>query len=351
MRIATLNWLPVTDHALPNSRRDSVPWWLWLNLLSLDAPFVAILWQAALAHCYHVKLLPGTQVALFLAVWLIYMVDRVLDSFAPVSTGRMSARHAFYRTNRRFFTVIAIPAVTVLLALLSAFAIPAAVMLRGASLAFLVAIYLLHFAAWKHRGIYITGNALVSAAGIAIIWWLPLPGNFQMGVTFGLLVMFAAALNPRWHGIFRVVPKELICGYLFAVGCSLNVGFHTMDASVGPLSPEVLLMALLFALNCVAIACYERKTDAAVDPNSISQTWPGIVRLYPALLVTFGVFAAFVVPRSIDPELILLTAAVTLSTGLLAALHVFARRLTPELSRVLADAALALPIVLLIFRP
>jgi len=72
--------------------------------------------------------------------------------------------------------------------------------------------------------------------------------------------------------------------------------------------------------------------------------------MYPALLVTFGVFAAFIVPRGIHPEMIFLTAAVTLSTAFLAALHVFARRLTPELSRVLADVAVALPIVLLIAR-
>lgn len=340
----------MTNQLLPKPARASVPWWLWLNVLSLDAPFVAVLWQAALAHCYRVQLLPGARITLFLAVWLIYMVDRVLDSFAPAVSGRFSARHAFYRRNRRVFSLIVIPAAAVLVALLSFLTIPAAVMLRGASLAFVVVIYLLHFAAWKHRAIYLAGNFIVCATGIALLWWLPLPRNFQFGVSAGLLGMFAVALNPRWHGAFRIVPKELICGYLFALGCSLTVSFHTMDFNAGPLSPDVMLMAVLFALNCVAIACYERETDAATDPNSISQTWPGIVRMYPALLVTFGVFAALIVPRGIHPEMMFLTAAVALSTALLAALHVFARRLTPELSRVLADVAVALPIVLLIAR-
>lgn len=327
-----------------------MPWWLWLNVLSLDAPFVAVLWQTALAHCYRVQLLPGAQVSLFLAVWVIYMVDRVLDSSAPVEGGAFTARHSFYRRNRRLFCFAVIPAATILLALLSFLAIPGAVMLRGASLSFVVAIYLLHFAARKHRALYLVGNFFIFAIGLGLLWWLPLPRVFQLGVSGGLLGMFAVALNPRWHGVFRIVPKELICGYLFAVGCSLSVSFHTMDFNAGPLSPEVMLMALLFALNCVAIACYERETDAATDPNSIAQTWPGIVRVYPALLVTFGVFAAFIVPRAIRPELIFLTGAVALSTALLAALHVFARRLTPELTRVLADVAVALPIVLLIAR-
>lgn len=341
----------MTDYALSQPSRTRSPWWLWLNLLGLDAPVVAVLWQAALGHCYQIKLLPGTQIALFLAVWLIYMVDRILDSFAPVSTERMSARHAFYRRNRKLFVLVAIPAATVFLVLLSFFAIPGAVMLRGASLGFLVVVYLLHFAAWRQRTLYIIGNVVVCAAGLLALWWLPLPRNFQIGAAGVLLAMFAVALNPRWRGVFRIVPKELICGYLFALGCSLNVGFHTMDHNAGPLSPEVLLMALLFALNCVAISCYERRTDAASDPTSISQTWPAIARLYPALLLTFGLCAPFLVPRGIHPEIVLLTAAITLSTVFLAALHFFARRLTPELSRVLADAALALPIVLLIMHP
>ncbi|MCE9520040.1 MAG: hypothetical protein K8R87_10880 [Verrucomicrobia bacterium] len=340
----------MSNSAISDSPRTGIKWWLWLNLLSLDAPIVAILWQSALAHCYRVNLLPGAQITLFLAVWLIYMVDRVLDSYAPVSAERMSARHAFYRRNRKLFSMVAIPAASVLLALLSFLTIPAAVMVRGATLAFVVALYLLHFAARKHRTIYITGNIIICALGIAALWWLPLPPNFRLGVSSGLLGMFAVALTPRWHGIFQMVPKELICGYLFAMGCSLNVGFYSMDAYARPFSPEVLLMALLFTLNCVAIACYERQTDAATDPNSISQTWPGIVRMYPALLVTFGVFAAIIVPRAIHPEMISLTLAVTLSTLFLATLHVFARRFTPELSRVLVDVAVALPIVLLIAR-
>jgi hypothetical protein len=342
----------ITDALSHSSRsRTRTPWWLWLNLLSLDAPIVAVLWQAALGHCYRVKLLPGTQAALFLAVWLIYMVDRVLDSFAPVPEGRMSARHAFYRRNRRLICILVIPTATLLLLLLSLFAIPGAVMLRGASLGFLVALYLLHFAAWKHRTLYTIGNVAITAAGIAALWWLPLPRSFQVSASGGLFGIFAVALNPRWRGVFRIVPKELICGYLFALGCSLNVGFHSMDHNAGPLSPDVLLMALLFTLNCVAIGCYERGTDANTDPHSISQTWPAVARLYPALLLTFGLCATFFVPRGIHPEIVLLTAAITLSTVFLAALHVFARRLPPELSRVLADVALALPIVLLIVRP
>ncbi|HEY2574610.1 MAG TPA: hypothetical protein VGH65_11090, partial [Verrucomicrobiaceae bacterium] len=212
------------------------------------------------------------------------------------------------------------------------------------------AIYLLHFAGWKHRAIYLGGNLLLCAVGLAALWYLPLPKNFRMLGSWSLLLMLLVALSPRWRGVFRLIPKELICGYLFAIGCSLSVSFHTMDFNAGPLSLDVMLMASLFALNCVAIACYERKTDALIDQTSISQTWPAVARHYPALLATFGAFAIFIVSRGIRPELLLLSIAVVLSTASLAALHFFARRLTPDLSRVLADVAVALPILLVIFR-
>ena len=60
------------------------PWWLWPNLLSLDAPILAVLWQDFLSHRYAVPLrLPG-RLALFLTVWAIYVADRLLDSRHPV---------------------------------------------------------------------------------------------------------------------------------------------------------------------------------------------------------------------------------------------------------------------------
>lgn len=330
---------------LHNDVADS-RWWLWLNLWSLDAPLVAVLWQTALAHVYRVKLLPGTHLTLFLAVWVIYMMDRVLDSFAPVATTRMSTRHAFYRRKRKIFTLLLLPVVMALLGLCAFLSLPAAILFRGALLAFLVALYLLHFAAWKNRSIYFTGNLFITGIGVFVLWWLPLPHDFQKTGTAALLSLMLVALVPAWRAVFRLFPKELFCGWLFAVGCSLNVAFYTIDSHAGPLSPEVLLMAVLFALNCVAIGCYERKTDAAEDPYAISQTWPGIIRVYPVLLATFGALVTFLIPWDMHQGKMFLIAAITLSTLLLAALHFFSRRLTPELSRVLADAALALPVLL-----
>jgi len=68
--------------------------WLWPNLLSLDAPIVALLWQLLFVRCFHGSLgmLPAALLAL--AVWLIYVADRTLDALRG-SIER--PRHEFYR--------------------------------------------------------------------------------------------------------------------------------------------------------------------------------------------------------------------------------------------------------------
>jgi len=68
--------------------------WLWPNLLSLDAPAVALLWQILFARCFHARVEALPSVLLVLAVWLIYAADRTLDAW----TGSCALpRHEFYR--------------------------------------------------------------------------------------------------------------------------------------------------------------------------------------------------------------------------------------------------------------
>src|SRR5271163_1595111 len=68
--------------------------WLWPNLLSLDAPVVALLWQVLFARCFHARVEVLPSVLLVLAVWLIYAADRTLDAW---SGSGARPRHEFYR--------------------------------------------------------------------------------------------------------------------------------------------------------------------------------------------------------------------------------------------------------------
>jgi hypothetical protein len=81
----------LTGHT--GQRQTGQPAWLWLNLLSLDAPLVALVWQDFLARCYPAVLQPAGRAALGLTVWAIYLADRLLDSRRHERT----PRHEFYR--------------------------------------------------------------------------------------------------------------------------------------------------------------------------------------------------------------------------------------------------------------
>jgi hypothetical protein len=87
------------------SEEDSAPFWLWPNLLSLDAPLVAVLWQGFLAYRFSIPLRPAGRLVLGLTVWAIYLIDRLLDARKP-SALMEPARHRYYRRHSRFMTAL-----------------------------------------------------------------------------------------------------------------------------------------------------------------------------------------------------------------------------------------------------
>ena len=81
----------------------AAPLWLWPNLLSLDAPLVAVLWQGFLAYRYALPLSLAGRLVLGLTVWVIYLLDRLLDARRPPAnaTSVEPARHRFYRRHKK----------------------------------------------------------------------------------------------------------------------------------------------------------------------------------------------------------------------------------------------------------
>lgn len=334
----------ISDKPLISTQR--IPWWLWLNVLSLDAPIIAMLWQEALTRCYHVKLIPGCQLALGLAVWLIYLVDRTLDTLAKIEIHRLSVRHAFYRRHRKLFAWLIIPVIAVLLVIVALTEIPSGMLWSGLILAYFVGLYLLNFAAKPHRAVYVLGSLFLSVIGLIALSILPVQQSHKLIYGGVLIALAMLSFFQKRTGNFQMVPKELLCGYLFAVGCSMGVSFYTRNYCAGPFSPETIMLGLLFALNCIGISCYERKTDACFDASTICQTWPGIVRVYPVLLLTLAVLSSWMIRLHVPHEMLHFAFAILLGTLLLATVHLFSKRLRPDLSHVLADAAVALPIII-----
>jgi len=90
--------------------------WLWLQLLSLDAVAVAVVWQGLLGAVWQVPLSWADRLVLALTVWLVYVGDRWLDARGGKDD---TVRHRFYGRHRRFFfaAMCVVAPVTGLLAL------------------------------------------------------------------------------------------------------------------------------------------------------------------------------------------------------------------------------------------
>jgi len=175
--------------------------WLWPNLLSLDAPIVALLWQLLFVRCFHGSLgmLPAALLAV--AVWLIYVADRTLDAWRGFIE---QPRHEFYRRHWRTVLPIWIAALG-----------------TGAWLA------------WSRlpEALFFEGAAVASCTG---------------------LYLAAVHLAPRL--VRRANSKESAIAVLFGLGASLAAWPGVQTTS------DVLAIALFSGLcwmNCAAIEDFE----------------------------------------------------------------------------------------------
>jgi hypothetical protein len=175
--------------------------WLYPNLLSLDAPIVAVVWQVMFAWSFRARFDPLAAVLLILAVWVIYVADRVFDAWRQSAENPVEQpRHEFYRRHWRAVTPVWIAALGIS-AWLAWTRLPVALFSRGVTLLAAVAIY------------------------------------------FG----FAHFSKRRW-------PKELAVAVLFASGASLAVWEHAktwIDIAT------IVLFGTLCWINCAAIEQWE----------------------------------------------------------------------------------------------
>jgi hypothetical protein len=175
--------------------------WLWPNLLSLDAPLVALLWQTLFIRCFHApnsgrgQVLPS--ILLGCAVWLIYAADRALDAWRGAGA---RPRHEFYRRHWRA----------------------------------VLPIWIFVFAA--------TGWAA----------WISLPAQlFERGAWLAAAVgaYFGVVHCSRLHW-----PKEAAVAVIFGLGASL-AAWTRVETSYDVFT--VILFACLCWINCTAISEWE----------------------------------------------------------------------------------------------
>lgn len=181
------------------------PLWLYPNLLSLDAPLVAVAWLHVFAQTWRLGYHPWeAYITLGLAVWIIYVADRLLDiSLAGGARSKLEARHRFHqRHQRRFKIALAIACVATIGMVIgkmpvSLFSnlIPAGVLVAG-----------------------FFGLSMLSSQDPKEV---PHSKNVIAGVTFAFGTAMTAHLYRSEYGIYDMIfSREFVC---FSVLCVMNI--------------------------------------------------------------------------------------------------------------------------------
>ena len=259
------------------------------HLCSLDAPTVAVLWTAFIAHTCGLALPWTALAAMAVAVWILYAADRLLDArlLDDSHTKELEARHHFHHRHRRVFC-LGIVAASLLLAPLL-LAIPSAA----------IRLYLV-------EGALLTG-------------W------------FALIHILPSSTR---------LPKELAVGPFFAAAVFIPTVAREPQLRAGLIVPAVLL-ALVCSLNCLFIYAWEH--DATTRQRAHPLTRLALRRL-PWLAASAGlasIAAAIAWPHA--P----LSAACALAIAALLTLHARRHTLDRLTLRAAADVALLTPILLL----
>jgi hypothetical protein len=176
------------------------PPWLWLNLLSLDAPVVALVWQDLAARSFGNPLRLAARVVLGLTVWAVYLADRLLDTRAggPIPN---TARHHFSRRHARALTAL-LASVLLLDAGVALAELRHVVFFDGAVVAVCVAAYLaifpMHRSGWEKQIL----AALLFSVGVLLVSfsWIDPRHLLLPAALFAALCLCNLVLIEYWEG-------------------------------------------------------------------------------------------------------------------------------------------------------
>lgn len=284
---------------------------VWLNLVCLDAPIVAVAWLWFFSRTFDVPLRIGNLVALFLTAWLIYLADRFADA--------ISLKPALLRSLRQEFCL-------------------------------------------RHREIWITTVALVAGFDAYVIWRTTARETFLVGAAVGFLAVIYLVANHPLGLIWRSLPaKELAIGTLFAAGTT--VALLPQMPTTPAFAIAIIAFAALCSLNCVSIASWEQELDSAQRKVSVATRHPGVVRYTgkACLVLAVGAFALAVVFREAALVFVCIGVSALLLMWLGASCDIKERRFTNRRGRfvnrpslgvdertALADLVLLTPVIALL---
>jgi hypothetical protein len=283
-----------TLHLVPPPTRHHSPLTLW-HLLSLDAPTVATLWTLFLADTNHIHLLWQGPAAMFTAVWMLYVADRLLDA-RPSPTGHAPAgleeRHRFHQHHRAAFLITFCFAAILLAALLHA---------------------------------------------------LPTPVLHLYTLLATLLAAWLLLIHTRAPNAHHRLPKELAVGIFFPAAVFIPTVANAPQLRLA-LLPYALLFAALCTLNCLFVYAWEH-----TDTRSAHATTRFATRHITALTTTTIALSLALAALTPNHTLSLAAIANALAATILLTLHKCRHQIPRTTLRALADAALLTPLLLVPF--
>lgn len=202
--------------------RERAPWWLWPNLLSLDAPVVAVGWAWMFSKGWGVVSVPWQLwPTLGIAVWIIYALDRLIDVKRSSSSTGLDRRHQFHARFSVIFIIL---------------------MVLGAGWALHSILFVLSRMVLQY-GLFV----LLCAAGYFVVAWnQPRDGEPMIG-------------------------KNVIAGVTFAYGASAGIHAYSPVLNFGDMcfSSEVLIFAALCVINMTAIDFWNLEGEEGEDAGAV----------------------------------------------------------------------------------
>jgi len=232
------------------------PIWLWLHLLSLEAPLVAVVWAWALAHFHHLSIMPGVLLGLGLCVWIVYVLDRVMDGVGQSKEG-LDRRHAFHRRWRWVLMTLVVVA-SVWAGRLALWVVPSGLLWQCASLGVLMLLYLILFPAaggGRFRWIVMPLSCLGTMSLAHALPFSPAFKLLMIVLAVGILALLIfRSLHQR---LMTALSKDVVGGLLFALGCLAWTRFSLEGGEALSGTIELLLLSLLFISNLTGISSRE----------------------------------------------------------------------------------------------
>ncbi len=309
------------------------PAWLLPNLLSLDAPLVAVAWMWLLARSMRVQYVETSSYFLLAgAVWCVYVLDRIRDvrrGVHPIE-GEMPWRHRFHWQSRKwlFGLVLAVIAYSGYVALFEMQRILLTVGVTGAVLV----LFFLIVSFFDRKDVAYKKNLV---AGL----------TFAFGVSAPVIVAsepLPLVLSDIFEHFIGVTGLGYVTAFFSALGAFIAMVIATLQMVL--MSVHVLLFGLLCVMNINAIDLWERSRRSS-DPEIKQESETSLSMGLFMLVVGSVIAVAFFVNDYSAP----LCYAVMASAGLLHVINRSRSCFSVDALRVMADLALVVPVPLVVW--